>query len=82
MKVVLVPLKRFRAAVNTERPQNKVKPPRALMTEIRGESSLADLHVLHRQRQEQGAVSPHRVQTRRRGAAGLNSCVFDGDTIV
>ena len=42
VKVVLVPLKRFRAAVNTERPQNKVKPPHALMTEIRGESSPVD----------------------------------------
>ena len=42
VKVVLVPLKRFRNAVNTRRPQNKVKPPRALMTEIRGESSTAD----------------------------------------
>ena len=42
VKVKLVPLKRFREAVNTERPQNKVKPPRALMTEIRGESSEVD----------------------------------------
>jgi len=42
VKVVLVPLKRFRKAVETRRPQNKVKPPRALMTEIRGESSSAD----------------------------------------
>lgn len=42
VKVVLVPLKRFRKAVETKRPQNKVKPPRALMTEIRGESSAAD----------------------------------------
>ena len=42
VKVVLVPLKRFRAAVNTERPQNKVKPPRALMREIRGENSPVD----------------------------------------
>ena len=39
VKVVLVPLKRFRKAVETRRPQNKVKPPRALMTDIRGESS-------------------------------------------
>ena len=44
VKVVLVPLKRFRKAVETNRPQNKVKPPRALMTEIRGESSEVD-HV-------------------------------------
>ena len=42
VKVVLVPLKRFRQAVETSRPQNKVKPPRALMTEIRGESSEVD----------------------------------------
>ena len=42
VKVVLMPLKRFRKAVETKRPQNKVKPPRALMTEIRGESSPAD----------------------------------------
>ena len=42
VKVVLVPLKRFRKAVETRRPQNKMKPPRALMTEIRGESSSAD----------------------------------------
>ena len=39
VKVALVPLKRFRKAVETKRPQNKVKPPRALMTDIRGESS-------------------------------------------
>lgn len=44
VKVVLVPLKRFRKSVETRRPQNKVKPPRALMTEIRGESSEVD-HV-------------------------------------
>ena len=42
VKVALVPLKRFRNAVETKRPQNKVKPPRALITEIRGESSEAD----------------------------------------
>lgn len=42
VKVALVPLKRFRKAVETKRPQNKVKPPRALMTEIRGEGSAAD----------------------------------------
>lgn len=42
VKVVLVPLKRFRKAVETKRPQNKVKPPRALMTEIQGESSPVD----------------------------------------
>ena len=42
VRVALVPLKRFRKAVETRRPQNKVKPPRALMTEIRGESSTAD----------------------------------------
>ncbi len=42
VKVVLVPLRRFRNAVETNRPQNKVKPPRALMTEIRGESSEVD----------------------------------------
>ena len=42
VKVALVPLKRFRDAVNTNRPQNKVKPPRALMTEIRGENSPTD----------------------------------------
>ena len=42
VKVVLMPLKRFRNAVETRRPQNKVKPPRALMTEIRGESSETD----------------------------------------
>lgn len=42
VKVALVPLKRFRKAVETKRPQNKVKPPRALMTEIRGETSEAD----------------------------------------
>ena len=42
VKVVLVPLKRFRQAVETRRPQNKVKPPRALMKEIHGESSPVD----------------------------------------
>ena len=42
VKVVLVPLKRFRKAVETRRPQNKVKPPRALMTEIQGENSPVD----------------------------------------
>ena len=42
VKVALVPLKRFRKAVETNRPQNKVKPPRALMTEIRGECSEVD----------------------------------------
>ena len=42
VKVVLVPLKRFRKAVETRRPQNRVKPPRALMTGIRGESSVTD----------------------------------------
>ena len=42
VKVVLMPLKRFRRAVETQRPQNKVRPPRALMTEIRGESSPVD----------------------------------------
>ena len=42
VKVVLMPLKRFRQAVETRRPQNKVKPPRALMKEIRGESSPVD----------------------------------------
>ncbi len=42
VKVVLMPLKRFRKAVETSRPQNEVKPPRALMAEIRGESSEVD----------------------------------------
>jgi len=42
VKVVLVPLKRFRKAVETSRPQNKMKPPRALMQEIRGENSAVD----------------------------------------
>ena len=42
VKVVLMPLKRFRQAVETLRPQNKVKPPRALMEEIHGESSPVD----------------------------------------
>ena len=42
VKVVLMPLKRFRKAVETNRPQNKVKPPRALMKEIRGASSSVD----------------------------------------
>ena len=42
VKVVLMPLKRFRKAVETERPQNTAKPPRALMQEIRGENSEVD----------------------------------------
>ena len=42
VKVVLIPLKRFRKAVETARPQNKMKPPRALMQEIRGENSAVD----------------------------------------
>lgn len=42
VKVVLMPLKRFRKAVNTARPQNEEKPPRAWMDEIRGESSAVD----------------------------------------
>lgn len=41
VKVNLMPLKRFRKGVQTKRPQNKVKPPRALMEDIRGESSAA-----------------------------------------
>ena len=42
VKLSLVPLKRFRKALATRRPQNRVKPPRALMTEVRGESSAVD----------------------------------------
>lgn len=42
VKVVLMPLKRFRKAVDTDRPQNTMKPPRALMKEIRGENSPMD----------------------------------------
>ena len=42
VRVVLTPLKRFRRSVETQPPQNKVKPKHPLMTEIRSENSEVD----------------------------------------
>ena len=45
VRVVLAPLKRFRRRVETQPPQNKVKPTRPLMTEVRTEHSVVDAAV-------------------------------------
>ena len=45
VRVVLAPLKRFRRRVETQPPQNKVKPTRPLMTEVRTEHSEVDTAV-------------------------------------
>ena len=45
VRVVLTPLKRFRRSVETQPPQNKVKPTHPLMTEVQTENSEVDTVV-------------------------------------